>query len=422
MPRRNSKRKNRSTARRVMRRLSKAEYPEYAPVMAIAAIEGFGVGLLLPLLVPIARDSGAGPREVGVLSSLYGFVQLFTAPYAGTAADGWNKSAVLAYSLYIVGLSYAVMGLASSKGSLALFFVSRVITGIFKHSSMLQKAVVADMDVEQTEAFGRISFAPILGYASAPLVGGFLADKFGASTVCFLSAGIFIFNGLVTQMLLPSDGAHVNSKVEATGSEKGPELFAIWRNFSKITPATRYALSVRLAIGIAGGIFGEAMSWLLEENPSVTATEKGMIRTLTAVTAGLTGALLMKPIKQAAGSNMNVAFLGVVLDTAAMSLLLISPILSVATVAAVAVAFSSMIMSAGMVALLNETVDDDSKGLILGLTESILAITRAFTPGLSGILLNLVGVRTSVMLSVSICTGAIIALPHPLLEQKAKVE
>ena len=403
-----------------MRRLSKYEYPAYAPVMLIAAIEGFGVGLLLPLLVPIAKDSGAGPREVGVLSSLYGFVQLFTAPYAGTAADGWNKKAVLAYSLYIVGLSYAVMGLASTRGSLGLFVVSRVITGVFKHSSMLQKAVVADMDVEQTEAFGRISFAPILGYASAPLIGGFLADKFGAGTVCFISAGTFLANGLITQVVLKSKRRHSHSEV-AKADSKGTELFAIWKNLSKISAATQYALAVRLTIGIGLGIFSESMAWLLEEDPTVSATDKGLIRTLSAITAGLTGALLMTPVKKAAGSNMNMAFLGLTMATFAMSLVLVSPSFTAAIISSLAIACSSMIMSAGMVALLNETADEDSKGLILGLTESILAVSRAFVPGFSGIFLNLLGVRSGAMLSVAIGTGAIIALPHPLLEPKAKV-
>lgn len=380
------------------------------PAMAIAGIEGFGVGLILPLLVPITRGIGAGPRESGALRSIYGLVQLFTAPYAGVAADGWNKKAVLIYSFFIVGFSYVLLALSSLSTSLPLFIASRIMTGIFKHTSMLTTAMVADMDVEQTEAFGRIRFASILGFAGAPPVGGFLADKVGPSFVTFLGASTFFLSGIVAQVLVPKSKKDLKSKVKNGDAKKAGGFLAVWKNFSKIPQATRHVLSVRLAIGIALGLFWEAQGWILDENTEATGAEIGMIDTLTSITAALTGALLLKPIKYAFGANANVALLGLLCDTLSMALFVTSPALRITTVASIAVAFSSMIMTAGMNALLNETVSEDSKGLILGLTESILAAISAITPGLSGILLNLMGARASVTVSVALAVYAIVSL------------
>ena len=410
MPRRKKRHKESVSRKGASNAPSKGRYPEYAPVMVVAALEGFGVGLVMPLLVPIARNGGANPGQVGVLSSIYGLIQLFAAPYAGTAASGWDKPAVLGYSLYIVGVSYAVLGTASSRGSLGLFVASRVITGVFKHSSMLQRAIVAEMDVDQTEALGRMSFAPIVGFATAPLVGGFLTDNIGPSIVCFLSATVFAVNGLFVQTVLANrKGAKKSGQAEQSKKQSGG-FVALWKSFKQIPQPTLRALSVRLAIGIALGIFWSAQAWLLEEDSSITATDKGKIRTLSSITAGLTGAFVVKPVKQLAGSNMRVALLGLVLDTAAISLLIFSPGLDMARIASIAVPFSSMIMSTGMVALLNASVGENEKGLILGLTDSVLAVAYAVTPGLSGLLLNYLGVRASLMTSVALGTTAVISL------------
>ena len=117
--------------------------------MLVQFVDTLAVSITVTHLVSYAKTFASGdgggvsvsvPVAVSLVSSLYGFSQLFAAPFVGKLGDQHGRRRVLALSLCCAALGYAVLACASS---LAWLFASRVLVGLSKHTSDLSRAHVA---------------------------------------------------------------------------------------------------------------------------------------------------------------------------------------------------------------------------------------------------------------------------------------
>ena len=68
---------------------------EKAILLGVVAFDMFAVGLIVPLLTPFLRKLGASASQIGFLSSVYGSVQMFSAPLLGWISDRVSRRDVL---------------------------------------------------------------------------------------------------------------------------------------------------------------------------------------------------------------------------------------------------------------------------------------------------------------------------------------
>lgn len=72
------------------------------------------VALIKNLIVPYLRELGASPWEVGVLDSVYSFIQLISGPAMGSISDHVPRGLVMMSSSLGSALGYSILTCTSS--------------------------------------------------------------------------------------------------------------------------------------------------------------------------------------------------------------------------------------------------------------------------------------------------------------------
>lgn len=143
-------------------------------------ISAIGVGIIFPVMPALVMDltgqdvAGAAVWG-GIASFVFALMQFFFSPIIGGLSDRFGRRPVLLASLAALSLDYMLMGLAHA---LWIFFIARIISGIFSATTSTANAYIADITPEEDRArrFGYIGAAFGIGFILGPAIGGFLGQ------------------------------------------------------------------------------------------------------------------------------------------------------------------------------------------------------------------------------------------------------
>ncbi|KAK8381822.1 hypothetical protein O3P69_015089 [Scylla paramamosain] len=125
--------------------------------------------------------------------------------WCGRWSDRYGRRPLLVMCLGVSALSYLVLG---SSASIWVVIGSRIVTGIFKHSTTLCKSVLADVTPpeDRPKVMGKFNGAMGIAIILSPAIGGHLAHlDNGFAIVCSVSGVIFLGNCVVCLGLLPHE-------------------------------------------------------------------------------------------------------------------------------------------------------------------------------------------------------------------------
>ena len=211
-----------------------------------------GMSLIFPVMPFIKNEYHFSAFDMGVMSSLFAFVQFITSPIVGRISDKTGRKPMLVWGLLVFSIAEFVFALSQR---LWLFDLSRAVDGLsaamFVPTSM---ALAADLTSvkDRAKVIGWLSAAFSGGLILGPGLGGILANisyKFP-----FWVAGILgIISTVVAVILLPKD-----SDERFKSSTKNPEdalLEGGWAQVkSLLTPVmtTLFLMIFIMAFGLAG--------------------------------------------------------------------------------------------------------------------------------------------------------------------------
>lgn len=211
-----------------------------------------GMSLIFPVMPFIKNEYHFSAFDMGVMSSLFAFVQFITSPIVGRISDKTGRKPMLVWGLLVFSIAEFVFALSQR---LWLFDLSRAVDGLsaamFVPTSM---ALAADLTSvkDRAKVIGWLSAAFSGGLILGPGLGGILANisyKFP-----FWVAGILgIISTVVVVILLPKD-----SDERFKSSTKNPEdalLEGGWAQVkSLLTPVmtTLFLMIFIMAFGLAG--------------------------------------------------------------------------------------------------------------------------------------------------------------------------
>jgi len=164
------------------------------------AIDTIGLGLIIPVSPGIIRDlthqtlSGAA-HWAGWLFFVYALMQFLCAPLIGNLSDRFGRRPVLILSLLMLGVDYAITGLAPT---ISWLFIGRTLSGMAGASYPTVNAYIADVSPPEKRAanFGLVGAAFGLGFILGPALGGLLGEHFGLRAPFFAAAGLAVANAL----------------------------------------------------------------------------------------------------------------------------------------------------------------------------------------------------------------------------------
>lgn len=211
-----------------------------------------GMSLIFPVMPFIKNEYHFSAFDMGVMSSLFAFVQFIASPIVGRISDKTGRKPMLVWGLLVFSIAEFVFALSQR---LWLFDLSRAVDGLsaamFVPTSM---ALAADLTSvkDRAKVIGWLSAAFSGGLILGPGLGGILANisyKFP-----FWVAGILgIISTVVAVILLPKD-----SDERFKSSTKNPEdalLEGGWAQVkSLLTPVmtTLFLMIFIMAFGLAG--------------------------------------------------------------------------------------------------------------------------------------------------------------------------
>lgn len=226
----------------------------FAVVILTVAINSLGIGLIFPVMPSLLLEMGipsiAQAASIGGLMSLvFALMQFLCGPMLGRLSDRFGRRAVLLTSLIAVGIDYAILAVA---GSLWLFFIARMISGIASATFSVANAVIADLTPPDQRAanFGLTGAAFGIGFVLGPVVGGFLGEL-GPRAPFLAAAGLALLNAALAFFVLPETLKPENRRAF---SWRASNPFAIFGELAR-RPALGHLVSVHFLDNLSSLVY-----------------------------------------------------------------------------------------------------------------------------------------------------------------------
>ena len=194
------------------------------------ALSSFAWNVCAPFLPLRVRELSGGDlanlgeiaRQAGFIIGLSGMLNASLAPawsWVG-ARYGYRRQVLRAH--FGTALGFGLYGLAPTTGHLAgAALVLGGLSGTYPHYVALAASRAAASDVGR--AVGDLQAASQVGNALGPLVGGFVAGRFGVQYTFFVTAALSIIAGLLALTCIPSDSARAAAAASVKPGESPHE-------------------------------------------------------------------------------------------------------------------------------------------------------------------------------------------------------
>ena len=138
-----------------------------ATVFLVVVIDLLGFGIVLPLLPFYAQEFSASAVTIGLLYSVYSFMQLIFSPIWGSWSDRVGRRPIMLMSTFGAVIAYVIFGFAES---LSVLFLSRIVAGTMGGNISTAQAYIADVTDSENRArgMGLIGAAFGIGFVIGP--------------------------------------------------------------------------------------------------------------------------------------------------------------------------------------------------------------------------------------------------------------
>lgn len=349
-------------------------------------IDLIGFGMVIPIL-PIYANTDpfhATPFQIGLLFSIYSWMQFVFSPILGRMSDTYGRRPILFFSLLGSAVGYFVMGAA---GSLLMVFAGRIFGGITGGNIATAQAYVADVTSKENRAKGMGIFGAMfgLGFILGPAISGILS-KYGVHVPFYFAAILSLFNAIALYFLLPETVQFGKTAVKKIRPNRIKELLnalsrrlfgtLIILNFLIITAFSIMTYAFVLFMAYRFGYNTEQIGYLFAYVGLIAVISQGVL------------------------FNRLVRFFGEMkLCTIGCALMVISLFITpmvgpafggLAAVLAVCALFSfgNACAAPSLTSLASKITPDEEQGSSLGIMQSSSSLARAIGPMVGGILLT----------------------------------
>lgn len=344
-----------------------------------------GMSLIFPVMPFIKNEYHFSAFDMGVMSSLFAFVQFVASPVVGQTSDKMGRKPMLVWGLLIFSLAEFVFALANQ---LWLFDISRAVDGLsaamFVPTSM---ALAADLTSvkDRAKVIGWLSAAFSGGLILGPGLGGILANinyKFP-----FWVAGILgIISTLVTMFLLPSDSDERFKST--TDNPEGNLLSGGWVQIKKLLSpvmVTLFLMIFIMSFGLAG--FESIYSLYVNEVHNFDLQSIALVLTLNGIISLILQVFFFDRMVQWWGEIRVIRYCFFV--SAIGTVFVIYDHSHWQLIVATLVVFEAFDMLRPAITTLLTKMSKDNQGLLNGVNMSLTSVGNIVGPLISGALLDI---------------------------------
>lgn len=343
-----------------------------------------GMSLIFPVMPFIKNEYHFSAFDMGVMSSLFAFVQFVASPIVGRISDKAGRKPMLVWGLLVFSLAEFVFALASQ---LWLFDLSRAVDGLsaamFVPTSM---ALAADLTSvkDRAKVIGWLSAAFSGGLILGPGLGGILANinyKFP-----FWVAGILgLVSTVVALVMLPRDDDE-----RFKSSTNNPENELLQGGWSQVKQllmplmVTLFVMIFVMAFGLAG--FESIYSLYVNEVHNFDLQAIALVLTLNGIISLVLQVFLFDRMVQWWGEVRLIRYC--FFASAAGTVFVIYDHSHWQLIVATLVVFEAFDMLRPAITTLLTKLGSDNQGLLNGVNMSLTSVGNIIGPLISGALLD----------------------------------
>lgn len=159
---------------------------------------------ILNVAIPsLTRELGAATSDIQWMINAYSLVQSGLLLTAGSAADRYGRKKMLIAGLALFGVGSLVAGLADSTGQLIAARAGMGVGGALLMTTTLAVVMQIFALEEQPKAIGIWAAVNSLGFATGPLIGGFMLDHFWWGAIFLINLPVAALGLVAVVALVP---------------------------------------------------------------------------------------------------------------------------------------------------------------------------------------------------------------------------
>ncbi|MCC5914851.1 MAG: MFS transporter [Balneolaceae bacterium] len=382
--------------------------PALATVFLVVMIDLLGFGIVLPLLPFYAQEFAASAVMIGLLYSVYSFMQLIFSPIWGSWSDRIGRRPIMLLSTFGAVIAYIIFGLAESLGVL---FFSRVIAGMMGGNISTAQAYIADVTDSENRArgMGLIGAAFGIGFVVGPasatalihpafheFVAGLGFVEFAAwmgenrfALPGFFAAFLSFCSFLMVLFVLPET---VDTTKERDPGYRRPSVFTprFWKLLSEQKGKTSRGYLIPLVIGFFLLSFGESSLYssfplFAEGELNMTAEQVGVQFFYIGIIAVVIQGFLIKPLTLAFAEE-KLFMVGNILMVIGLGLIPLAHNTLTLALFLGLMAVGKSLNTPTITSLISKEAEDDNVGAVMGASQGLSGLGRMIGPTWGGAL------------------------------------
>ena len=342
-----------------------------------------GFGILLPPIMFVLDNMGAGPAYASFIIATYSIGQFIAGPFWGGLSDRWGRKPILAISLGGAFVAYLLMAVAKTP---EMILFSRAFAGLMAGNIATAYAAIADLTTPENRAkgMGVLGAAFGLGFVIGPAIGGFLGGATPETANIYypaIASAVFSCMAILAVVFLFKETLDAEHRAEVRSKPRIGRMEAL-SNVTKHPVLIRFCLFIFL-VSTTGALMDPVTPLLVGERYHWGPRHMGYIFIVVGlVIAIVQGGLVGRIAKTIGEKNMvRMAFVSIMLG---LALIIYTPNPYGLVLGLCFTGVGTTLFTTGMSALASHRAAPTERGLVMGVVQSMQSLGRSTGPLFAG--------------------------------------
>ena len=342
-----------------------------------------GFGILLPSIMFVLENMGAGPAYASIIIATYSIGQFIAGPFWGALSDRIGRRPVLAIALSGAFLAYLIMIFAKTP---EMILVSRVFAGLMAGNIATAYAAIADLTPpkDRAKGMGVLGAAFGLGFVIGPAIGGFLggATPETANIVYpAIASAVFSMLAILAIIFLFKETLNEKHRQEILSKPRIGRLDAIKKVAAHPVLIT-FCLFI-FFVSTTGALMDPVTPLLVGNRYDWGPRQMGYIFVIVGLVIATVQGGLVGRLAKAFGEK-NMVRLALVSLISGLALIIYTPISYGVVLGFCLTGVGSTLFTTGISALASHRAHPTERGLVMGVIQSMQSLGRSVGPLFAG--------------------------------------
>ncbi|VAW02210.1 Uncharacterized MFS-type transporter [hydrothermal vent metagenome] len=349
----------------------------------IILLDMAGFGILLPSVMFVLQNMGAGPGYATLIVAMYSIGQFIAGPIWGQLSDRVGRKPILLISMGGAFFAYLLMVVAETP---EMILLSRLLAGLMAGNIATAYAAVADLTSPENRAkgMGVLGAAFGLGFVVGPAIGGFLGGATPETATIFypsIASAIMALAALLATLFFFKESLSREHREELKSKPKISRLDALRKVL--LHPILLRFCIFTFMVSLTAALMEPVLPLLVGNRYGWGPLNMGYIFILVGlVIAAVQGGLVGRIARTFGEKNMVKIAMGLLIT--GLLLIIYTPISYGVILGLCFTGVGTTLFTTGITSLASHRAQPTERGLVMGVVQSMQSFGRSVGPLFAG--------------------------------------